>query len=138
MDKKIVEFIQEHYLLTLATSNNNSPYCCNVYYVYDKKQNTLIFSSEKTTKHVQDFLKNDNVAGAISKETKLVEDIKGVQILGVISELVGSELVNAKKMYIKAFPYSKNMSLNLWKMKICFIKMTNNQLGFGKKLFWQE
>ena len=105
--------------------------------MYDKKQNSLIFSSEKTTKHVQDFLKNDNVAGAISKETKLVKDIKGVQILGVISELVGSELVNAKKMYIKAFPYSKNMSLNLWKMKICFIKMTNNQLGFGTKLFWR-
>ena len=137
MDKKIVEFIQEHYLLTLATSNNNFPYCCNVYYVYDKRQNSLIFSSEKTTKHVQDFLKNDNVAGAISKETKLVKDIKGVQILGVISELVGSELFKAKKMYIKAFPYSKNMNLNLWKMKICFIKMTNNQLGFGTKLFWR-
>ena len=138
MDKRIVEFIQEHYLLTLATSNNNSLYCCNVYYVYDKKQNTLIFSSEKSTKHVQDFLKNDNVAGAISKETKLVEDIKGVQILGVISELLGTELVKAKKMYIKAFPYSKNMNLSLWKMEISFIKMTNNQLGFGKKLFWQE
>ena len=31
----------------------------------------------------------------ISKETKLVEDIKGVQILGVISELLGTELVKS-------------------------------------------
>ena len=113
MDKRIVEFIQEHYLLTLATSNKNSPYCCNVYYVYDKKQNSLIFSSEKSTKARPRFLKNDNVAGAISKETKLVEDIKGVQILGVISELVGTELVKAKKCILKLSLFKKHESLSM-------------------------
>lgn len=46
MDKRIVEFIKEHHLLTLATSENNTPYCCNVFYIYNKENNSLIFSSE--------------------------------------------------------------------------------------------
>ena len=102
MDKRIVKFIQEHYLLTLATSNENLAYCCSVYYVYNKTENSLIFSSENSTKHVQDFIKNPNVAGSIALETKLVENIQGVQLLGVISELKEEELDAAKKIYVKA------------------------------------
>ena len=30
------------------------------------------------------------------------------------------------------------MELHLWKMKLNFIKMTNNQIGFGKKLIWKK
>ena len=45
-DKRIIEFIKRHHLLTLATSKDNTPYCCNVFYVYDEKNNSLIFSSE--------------------------------------------------------------------------------------------
>ena len=49
MDKRIVEFIKEHHLLTLATSENNTPYCCNVFYIYNEENNSLIFSSETST-----------------------------------------------------------------------------------------
>ena len=50
MDKAIVEFINEHHLLTLATSNNNEPYCCNAFYVFDKENRSLIFSSDTTSR----------------------------------------------------------------------------------------
>ena len=55
IDKRIIDFIQEHHLLTLATSKDNIPYCCNVFYIYNKKNNSLIFSSDTKTKHAQDF-----------------------------------------------------------------------------------
>ena len=77
MDKRIVEFIKEHHLLTLATSENNTPYCCNVFYIYNEENNSLIFSSETSTKHVQDFIENPNVAGTIALETKEVSKILG-------------------------------------------------------------
>ena len=35
-DKRIIEFIKRHHLLTLATSKDNIPYCCNVFYLYDE------------------------------------------------------------------------------------------------------
>ena len=137
IDKRIIDFIQEHHLLNLSTSKENIPYCCNVFYVYDKGRNSFIFSSDTTTKHAQDFIENPQVAGTIALETKDVEKIQGVQLLGTITELKAEELNNATKQYLKEFPYAEKMKLHLWKMKLTFIKMTDNKLGFGKKLIWE-
>ena len=137
-DKRIVDFIKEHHLLTLATSKESIPYCSNVFYLYDEKNNSLIFSSDIKTRHAQEFCENLNVAGTIAPETKDVEKIQGVQLLGEIKELKGEELEKASKQYLKAYPYARIMDPHLWEMKLTFIKMTHNQLGFGKKLVWEK
>jgi len=138
IDKRITDFINAHHLLTLATAKENSPYCSNCFYVYDKKKKWLIFSSDKKTKHVQDFIANPNVAGSIALKTKEVSKIQGVQLLGTILELKGEELKMAKKQYLKAFPYARLMKPKFWAMKLIFIKMTHNEFSFGKKLVWEQ
>ena len=138
VDQQIIDFINEHHLLTLATSQNNLPYCCNVFYVYDSLNNQLIFSSDPKTKHANDFIANPNVAGTIALETKEITKIQGVQLLGIIQELKTEELEIAKEQYIKAFSYAANMDVHLWAMPLTFIKMTHNKLGFGKKLIWEK
>ena len=138
MDKAIVEFINEHHLLTLATSKDNVAYSCNIFYVFNQENNSFIFSSDTKTKHAQDFIANPNVAGTIALETKEISKIQGVQLLGEIIELKGDELKIAREQYIKVFPYAEKMRLQLWEMKLTFIKMTNNRLGFGKKLIWEK
>ena len=135
-DKRIVNFIKEHHLLTLATSKENIPYCSNVFYIYDEKNNSLIFSSEIKTKHAQDFIANSKVSGSISLETKVIGKIQGVQLLGEIEMLKGENLKVANKQYLKAYPYVRMMKIELWIMQLTFIKMTNNTLGFGKKIVW--
>jgi len=137
IDKRIIDFIKAHHLLTLATTKENTPYCANCFYVYDEKKNWLIFSSDKKTKHAQDFIANPNVAGTIALETKEISKIQGVQLLGTIQELEEEELQKAKKQYLKAFPYAAKMKPQLWAMQPTFIKMTHNKLGFGKKLVWE-
>ncbi len=138
VNQQIIDFINEHHLLTLSTSQNDTPYCCNVFYVYDQLSNQLIFSSDTKTKHAQDFMANPNVAGTIALETKEISKIQGVQLLGAIQELKGVELKIATEQYIKAFPYAQNMELYLWAMPLSFIKMTHNRLGLGKKLIWES
>ena len=138
VDQQIIDFINEHHLLTLATSQNNLPYCCNVYYVYDSLNNQLIFSSDPNTKHANDFVANPNVAGTIALETKEVSKIQGVQLLGTIQELQTEKFKIAKEQYLKAFPYAENMEIHLWAVTLIFIKMTHNRLGFGKKLIWKK
>ena len=100
IDKRIIDFIQEHHLLTLSTSKENIPYCCNVFYIYDEKNNSLIFSSDIKTKHAQDFIENPEVAGTIALETKDIKKIQGVQLLGKIIELKGERLKVATKKYL--------------------------------------
>ena len=138
MDQQIIDFINEHHLLTLATSKENIPYCCNVFYVYDAASYQLIFSTDTKTKHAQDFITNPNVAGSIALETKEVAKIQGVQLLGKITELKGDDLKVAKKQYLQAVPYARLMEIHLWVMQLAFIKMTHNKLGFGKKLVWEK
>ena len=138
IDQEIIHFLNDHHLLTLATSQNNKPYCCNLFYVYDQLSNQLIFSTETKTKHAQEFICNTNVAGSIALETKEVSKIQGVQLLGTILELKGEHLRIAKEQYIKAFSYAANMDIHLWAMPLNFIKMTHNKLGFGKKLLWEK
>ena len=137
-DKRIVDFIKEHHLLTLATSKENVPYCANVFYIYDKNNTSLIFSSDIKTRHAQEFSENSNVAGTIALETKNVEKIQGVQLLGKITELEGVELEKSSKQYLNVYPYARTMNPRLWEMKLSFIKMTHNQLEFGKKLVWEK
>ena len=138
IDQQIIHFLNEHHLLTLATSQNNIPYCCNLFYVYDRVRNQLIFSTETKTKHAKDFICNTNVAGSIALETKEISKIQGVQLLGIIQELKGEDLKSAKEKYIQAFSYAANMDIHLWAMPLNFIKMTHNKLGFGKKLIWEK
>jgi uncharacterized protein YhbP (UPF0306 family) len=138
LDQQIIDFINDHHLLTLATSKGNIPYCCNVFYVYDVANNQLIFSTDTKTKHTKDFTLNPNVAGSIALETKEVTKIQGVQLLGKITELKGGDLKAAKKQYLQAFPYARLMEIHLWAMQLTFIKMTHNKLGFGKKLVWEK
>ena len=139
LDKKIVEFINQHHLLTLATSKDNVPYCCNAFYVFNKENGSLIFSSDTSTKHAQDFIKNPKVAGSISLETKEFGKIQGVQLLGEIIKLKkGEGLEKASKQYFKTYPYARLMDTYLWEMKLNFAKMTHNRLGFGKKLIWKK
>jgi hypothetical protein len=138
MDKRIIDFINDHHLLTLATSNENVPYCCNAFYVFDEGSISLIFSSDTATKHAQDFIANPKVAAGISLETKAVGKIQGVQLLGEIIELKGDDLEKASKQYLKAYPYARLMETHLWEMKLTFAKMTHNILGFGKKLIWES
>ena len=137
-DKIIVDFINDHHILTIATSKDNISYCCNVFYIYDENKNFLIFSSDYKTKHACHFMKNPKVSGSIYLHTNIINEIKGLQLQGYIMELKDKLLKNARKKYIEKFPSSKFMNLKLWAMKLMFIKMTNNTKEFGKKLIWQD
>ena len=138
IDKRIIDFIKEHHVLTIATCDKGEPYCANCFYVYLEKKNRFVFNSDIETKHSQDFMKNKNVAGSVVLETKTVGKIQGIQFNGEIKRLDKEELKNAKKQYLKSFPYAVLMKTTLWGVDLNFIKMTHNTLGFGKKLIWKN
>lgn len=135
IDKRIVDFIKRHHVLTLATiSSKGEPYCAACFYAYDKERNRLIFTSDDTTRHAQQMAENGAVAIGITLETRVVGKVQGAQICG--SAKRGDE--EDKKAYIKRFPYAALAPLNIWAVEPTFIKYTDNTLGFGKKLIWNS
>ena len=135
IDSKIEKFIKAHHVLTLATATlNGEPYCCNCFYAYDKESAAFIFTSGMDTHHSQMMVKNNCVAASIVLETRTVGKIQGLQITGHIKTAKDSD----KTLYIKHFPYTAIADLTLWRLEADFMKLTDNTLGFGKKLIWQR
>ena len=135
-DSRIVKFFRKHHVLTLATTVDNEPWCANCFYVYLEEENALVFTSDYDTRHGQEFLKNSHVAGSVVLETMFVGKIRGIQFLGIVSEPQGDLLSRAKRAYLKRFPVAVLMDTRLWIVRLSYIKMTDNRLGFGKKLIW--
>lgn len=138
MDKKIVRFFRKHHVLTIATTVNDEPWCASCFYVYLEDENALVFTSGMETRHGKEFLKNPLVAGSVVLETMIVGKIRGIQFQGIISVAEGDFLSKAKNGYLKRFPIAALMDTHLWIVRLTHIKMTDNRLGFGKKLVWMK
>jgi len=139
-EKRIIGFIGEHHVLTLAVSKENVPWCASCFYIYLEEMNLFVFTSDHDTRHILDFMASDSkqVAGTIALETKITGKIRGIQFSGPMRELSGKELKTAKKAYLEKFPIARLAKLHLWGVEPGFIKMTDNRLGFGKKITWNQ
>jgi uncharacterized protein YhbP (UPF0306 family) len=69
-------------------------------------------------------------------ETLIIGKIRGIQFQGIISEPQDDLLKKVKTAYLKRFPVAALMDTRLWIVRLTYIKMTDNRLGFGKKLIW--
>ena len=133
VDKCIIRFIKKHHVLNLATASDNIPYAASLFYIYIEAENKLIFASDDNTKHIQDCLKQPIVAGTIALETIFINRVRGIQFKGKIAE-ENNDLL--RKKYIKKFPLALFIPFKLWAIELQYIKMTDNRLGFGKKIIW--
>jgi uncharacterized protein len=136
IDERIIKFFRKHHVLTIATSVNNEPWCASCFYVYLEEENAFVFTTDNDTRHGKEFLKNPVVAGSVVLETMVVGKIRGVQFQGIVSEIDESLLHRAKKAYLKRFPVAILLDTHLWKVQLTHIKLTDNRLGFGKKIIW--
>ena len=136
VDSRIIKFFRKHHVLTIATSVDNVPWSANCFYVYLEEENALVFTTDGDTRHGKEFIKNPNVAGSVVLETMVIGRIRGIQFQGIVTEPEGELLSKAKWAYLKKFPPAALMDTHLWIVMLTLIKMTDNRLGFGKKLMW--
>lgn len=135
MDERFIKFIKKHHVLTLATVNGEGmPYVANCFYAFDAKRNLFVFTSDLATRHGAEMAANSSVALSIVLETRIVGRVQGLQVTG--RALRGDD--EARKCYIKRFPYAAAADLELWMVEPTMMKLTDNTLGFGKKLVWQS
>jgi len=133
--EKIALFLEEHHVMSLATTDFKNLSVCSLFYVYSREKNSFVVASSEDTTHIEHIQKNTDVSGNILLETKTVGKIQGIQFRAQFKELKDKEL---KKTYFKTFPYALALSPKLWQIKVNYFKMTDNRLGFGKKIIWQD
>ncbi|MDD2950684.1 MAG: hypothetical protein PHU29_07845 [Sulfuricurvum sp.] len=133
MIEKIERFIREHHLLSLATMGERL-WCCSMFYAYDHESVSFIVASDETTEHMNNVVKNLHVAGTVALETKTVGKIQGIQFVGEMERCPEG----LKTLYFETFPYARIMNPTLWIIRLDEVKMTDNTLGFGKKITWKR
>jgi len=137
-DKKIIDFLKKHHVLTLATCVNGQPWCANCFYAFLEEESVLVFTSDLETRHIQETLKNRHVAGSVVLETSIVNKIQGIQFSGRLELPEGGMIDKTKYAYLKRFPFAALMDTTIWVLYIDYLKMTDNRLGFGNKLIWER
>ena len=134
INERFVRFLRRHHVLTLATVAEGVPYCSNAFYCYDKERNLLVFTSDPATRHAQEMERNPRIAASVVLETKIVGRVQGLQLCGTAARADET----ARRAYLKRFPYAALAELTLWAIRPDDMKLTDNTLGFGKKLIWND
>ena len=121
--------------MSLATVGIENLTVCSLFYAYSKEKNSFVVASSEDTEHIKNIKNSSQVAGNILLETSTVGKIQGLQFKGEFKLIEDESL---KKLYFKEFPYALAMLPKLWQIDVSYFKMTDNRLGFGKKIIWQE
>jgi uncharacterized protein len=131
--KRIEAFLADHHVMTLATvAADHTPRTAHLFYAYDPDAVRFVVASDSKTEHMRNVARNAYIAAAVALETKTVGKVQGIQIEGVMRAAEAEE----GALYFKAFPYARVMSPELWVIEPREMKLTDNRLGFGKKLIW--
>ncbi|MBB1580321.1 YhbP family protein [Serratia sp. OS31] len=132
----IVHFLSKQHVLTLCAGNGMDMWCANCFYVFDAERMALWVMTETHTRHGELMLQNAGVVGTIAPKPKTIALIRGIQYRAQATMLNGEQEALARARYCKRFPIAKMMKAPVWQLDLQEVKMTDNTLGFGKKLHW--
>ncbi len=138
MNKKIVDFISAQKILSLCTFGNMDLHCAICFYAYIPDIRILVIKSKSSTQHVQNALLNHKVAGTITPTILMLGEVKGIQFTATFLQENAPEMQKALKTYYQTLPMAVAVSGEIWGLQLDSVKMTDNTLGFGTKLYWNR
>src|ERR1700690_33649 len=101
--KLIEDYLKEAKMLQIATSKNNQPWSCTVYFAFDDKLN-LYWISKPNRRHSEEIRNNDKVAGVIVLPHTPGDKVRGLQFQGIAKELSNKDDATAgMKYYAKRY-----------------------------------
>jgi uncharacterized protein YhbP (UPF0306 family) len=146
LKRQILQYLEAHNTMTLATCADNVPWAATVFYASDDL--SLYFFSAPDSRHCQNLAVNARVAVTIQEDYKDWRQIKGIQLEGKVT-LVDSVFEKAKALAVYARKYPDVIKLFtdpssglFYKafLKVKFYRVTpenaffiDNAQGFGKR-----
>jgi len=114
--KLIEEYLKEAKLMQFATSVDNQPWVCSVWFASDEKLNIYWFSAT-TRRHSKEVMKNNKVAGAIALPQTPEDSPRGLQFQGSAEMLTNqNDIDEAISLYSRRI-FSKETINELMKDK---------------------
>lgn len=146
LKRQILDYMESHNTMTLATAQGDSPWAATVFYASDDLK--LYFFSAPDSRHCQNLAVNARVAVTIQEDYHDWRRIKGIQLEGRVAA-VDSIIEKGKAMtaYARKYPdvikiFADPQSGALYKafLKVKFYQVVperlyfiDNEQGFGKR-----
>ena len=146
LKQQILDYMQAHNTMTLATSVGDVPWAATVFYASDDLR--LYFFSAPDSRHCQNLAVNARVAVTIQEDYHDWRQIKGIQLEGNVALVDGVlEKTKAMAVYARKYPgviklFTDPASGVFYKafLKVKFYCVTpqkvffiDNEQGFGKR-----
>lgn len=132
----ITRYLKKQHVLSLCCCDDDLLWCANCFYVFDETRMAFWLMSATDTRHGALMLAAPPVAGTINGQPATALRIKGVQYRGEARLLKGELEQQARTAYCERFPIARKMKAPVWEIRLDELKMTDNTLGFGKKMQW--
>lgn len=146
LEQQILDYLQSHNTMTLATCAGDIPWAATVFYASDRLQQ--YFFSSPDARHSVNLSANSRVAVTIQEDYKDWRAIKGIQLEGKVM-LVDGVIDKAKAMAVYARKYADVIKLftdpssgvfHKAFLKVKFYRVVpdkvlfiDNEEGFGKR-----
>jgi uncharacterized protein YhbP (UPF0306 family) len=138
IEKGISTYLIKNKLATLSTCADGQPHSAICFYAFDPEKSMLLIKSSRETMHVQQGLKNPVLSGTILPNIYSIGTLKGIQFTACFQETDQANDKAIREHYHRKFPMAMAIGGEVWMLKLLTIKMTDNTLGFGKKLYWSS
>jgi uncharacterized protein len=104
--KLIEDYLKEAKMMQVATSKDNQPWACTVYFAFDEDLN-LYWISTPDRRHSEEIRENEKVAGTMVLPHTPGDNVRGIQFQGVAKELTQVEAVEGMKYYAERYGLDK-------------------------------
>ena len=101
--EQTIAYLEQHQVMTLATSDGSDLWAAAVFYVNDKL--SFYFLSASHTRHAQHIAANPWIAATVQEDYADWKDIKGVQLEGPVHRLQGDARQQAMELYHAKYPF---------------------------------
>ena len=136
---QLLTFLRAHQVLTLAVAG---PYAAALFYAVDDELNLYVLT-DPATRHGLALSRSDRVAGTIQRDRQRWQEIRGVQLTGRCERLTGAERAAGWALFLQRFALAGAAELapalakvELWKITPDWLRLIDNQQGFGHKAEW--
>lgn len=99
---RVLAFLGEHHVMTLATVGADGPWAAAVFYAHEDLR--LYFLSSPTSRHAQNLSNNARAAATIQRDYDDWPGIRGLQLAGTVREVAREDEARVRALYQERFP----------------------------------
>ncbi len=102
LHERVLAFLGEHHVMTLATLGADGPWAAAVFYAHEDLR--LYFLSAPTSRHAQNLAADARAAATIQRDYDDWPGIRGLQLEGTVRAVAAADEPRVRALYQQRYP----------------------------------